>query len=76
MFGEDHLGIEEIYYQSWQRKACVSWDKLPYIGQTDSDHPNILVATGYKKWGMTTGTAAALLLEKLVTGGMVAYKTI
>src|SRR5690606_9282641 len=29
--------------------------------------PNILVATGYKKWGMTTGTAAALLIEKCIT---------
>ncbi|NOV02296.1 FAD-dependent oxidoreductase [Paenibacillus planticolens] len=65
-FGEEHFGIKEIYYR-WSAQDLVTLDKLPYIGQTASLDPNILVATGYKKWGMTTGTAAALLFEKLIT---------
>ncbi|NOU75858.1 FAD-dependent oxidoreductase [Paenibacillus sp. LMG 31458] len=73
MFGEEHFGIKEIYYR-WSAQDLVTLDKLPYIGQTDSDNPNILVATGYKKWGMTTGTAAALLIEKLVTGTKSPYQ--
>ena len=28
---------------------------------------NIFVATGYRKWGMTTGTAAAQLLKDSIT---------
>ncbi|MCY9668415.1 FAD-dependent oxidoreductase [Paenibacillus alginolyticus] len=72
-FGEQYLGIQEICYR-WSAQDLVTLDKLPYIGRTDSDEPNILVATGYKKWGMTTGTAAALLIEKLVTGGHSPYQ--
>ncbi|MBB6732346.1 FAD-dependent oxidoreductase [Cohnella zeiphila] len=66
-FGERYLGVEEVRYR-WSAQDLVTLDKLPYIGRTHSDDPNILVATGYKKWGMSTGTAAALLIEKLVTG--------
>ncbi|TDF92804.1 FAD-dependent oxidoreductase [Paenibacillus piri] len=73
MFGEEQLGIKEINYR-WSAQDLVTLDKLPYIGQTASDDPNILVATGYKKWGMTTGTAAALLIEKLVTGKKSPYQ--
>ncbi|MGI2296991.1 FAD-dependent oxidoreductase [Paenibacillus sp. GXUN7292] len=66
-FAEQTLSAQEILYR-WSAQDLVTLDKLPFIGQTDSDAPNIYVATGYKKWGMTTGTAAALLLEKLVMG--------
>nr|WP_312886483.1 FAD-dependent oxidoreductase [Paenibacillus foliorum] len=65
VFGEVHFGLKEIAYR-WSAQDLTTLDKLPYIGQTAADTPNILVATGYKKWGMTTGTAAALLIEKLV----------
>lgn len=66
-FGQEHFGLKEIAYR-WSAQDLISLDKLPYIGPITSDMPHILVATGYKKWGMTTGTAAALLFEKLVTG--------
>ncbi|MCL6458824.1 MAG: FAD-dependent oxidoreductase [Gorillibacterium sp.] len=64
-FAKEHFGLKEISYR-WSAQDLVTLDKLPYIGQNQADTPNILVATGYKKWGMTTGTAAALLIEKLV----------
>ena len=41
---------------------------MPYIGELTQAHPNVLVGTGYKKWGMTSGTVAALLLSDLVLG--------
>ncbi|MFD0675639.1 MULTISPECIES: FAD-dependent oxidoreductase [unclassified Paenibacillus] len=66
LFGEEHFGLKEIAYR-WSAQDLTTLDKLPYIGRTSADTPNILVATGYKKWGMTTGTAAALLIEKMVT---------
>jgi glycine/D-amino acid oxidase-like deaminating enzyme len=63
MFGEKHFGIKEIYYR-WSAQDLVTLDKLPYIGQTTSDYPNILVATGYKKWGMTTGNSSGIINRK------------
>lgn len=72
-FGEQIFEIEDIPYK-WSAQDLVSLDKIPYIGEITSDEPNILIATGYRKWGMTNGTAAALLLRDLVMNKENAYK--
>ncbi|TVY09256.1 FAD-dependent oxidoreductase [Paenibacillus cremeus] len=72
-FAREHFGLERICYR-WSAQDLITADKLPFIGQTTADSPQILVATGYKKWGMTTGTAAALLLERLVLGKESRYR--
>ena len=41
-------------------------DKLPFVGPATAGHPNVLIATGYKKWGMTTGTIAAKILTDFI----------
>ncbi|QQK77175.1 FAD-dependent oxidoreductase [Salicibibacter cibarius] len=66
-FGEDVLGIEK-QVNRWSTQDLTTLDNLPYIGHltSQSSEQNILVATGYRKWGMTNGTAAALLLKDLV----------
>lgn len=64
-FGDKTLGIKKIPYR-WSAQDLVTLDKVPYIGRITSNNPNIFVATGYRKWGMTTGTAAALLLRDLI----------
>ena len=43
-------------------------DKIPFIGQYASDHPNWYVATGFQKWGMTSSMVSALLLRDLICG--------
>lgn len=73
MFAEEEFGIKEIAYR-WSAQDLTTLDKLPFIGPYGADDPNILVATGYKKWGMTTGTAAALLIEKCITDQESPYK--
>jgi glycine/D-amino acid oxidase-like deaminating enzyme/nitrite reductase/ring-hydroxylating ferredoxin subunit len=64
-FGEDVLGTQEVLYR-WSAQDLTTLDKLPYIGELSSLQPHVLVATGFRKWGMTNGTAAALLLADLV----------
>ncbi|QFT87820.1 Gamma-glutamylputrescine oxidoreductase [Bacillus sp. THAF10] len=64
-FGEEILGIKEILYR-WSAQDLYTLDKIPYIGRITSGHPNIYLATGYRKWGMTNGTAAALLIQDLI----------
>ncbi|KPB06120.1 FAD-dependent oxidoreductase [Bacillus sp. CHD6a] len=66
-FGEEVLGIKEIMYR-WSAQDLYTLDKVPYIGRITSGHPNILIATGYRKWGMTNGTAAALLIQDIILG--------
>lgn len=64
-FAREQIGIKDILYR-WSAQDLTTLDKLPYIGAITKHQPHILVATGYRKWGMTNGTHAALLLRDLV----------
>ncbi len=52
----------------WATQDCMSLDSIPYIGQYSKTAPDIFVATGYNKWGMTSSMVAANLLCDLVMG--------
>ncbi|WP_243354970.1 FAD-dependent oxidoreductase [Bacillus litorisediminis] len=64
-FANDVFGIKEITHK-WSAQDLYTLDKIPYIGHFAEDTPNIFVATGYKKWGMTSSTVAALLIRDLI----------
>ncbi len=66
-FGEQTFGLKNIHYR-WSAQDLVTLDKVPYIGAITSDQPNLLIATGFRKWGMSNGTAAALLFRDMVKG--------
>lgn len=46
----------------WSAQDCVTHDRIPFIGRFSLYHPNWYVATGFKKWGMTTSMVAARLI--------------
>jgi glycine/D-amino acid oxidase-like deaminating enzyme/nitrite reductase/ring-hydroxylating ferredoxin subunit len=64
-FAEETFGISEYAYR-WSAQDLVSVDKIPYIGPITDKKDHIFVATGYKKWGMTTGTVAGHLLADYI----------
>ncbi|KFN03872.1 FAD-dependent oxidoreductase [Bacillus clarus] len=72
-FAEGTFGIDEIPYR-WSAQDLITLDKLPYIGHINENNPNIFVATGYRKWGMTTGTVAAHLLKNSISKIQSPYK--
>jgi Rieske Fe-S protein len=43
-------------------------DDVPYIGRLTPNEDRIFVATGFKKWGMTTGTVAGMILSETIQG--------
>lgn len=47
----------------WATQDCVSLDKVPYIGDFSKIMPNFYIATGYKKWGMTTSHVAGKIIS-------------
>lgn len=57
----------------WATQDCMSLDGLPYIGRYSASTPNLYVATGFNKWGMTTSMAAAKILADLICGRENAY---
>lgn len=66
-FGEKYFGIKEIPYR-WSAQDMTTLDKIPYIGTVTAGYDNILVATGFHKWGMSNGAIAGLMLTDQVLG--------
>lgn len=64
-FAEDVFDVEHIAYR-WSAQDLITIDKIPYIGALTANNPNVLAATGFRKWGMTNGTAAALLFKNMI----------
>ena len=51
----------------WNTRDCTTLDKVPYIGEFSKIMPNMYVATGFKKWGMTTSNVAAnIIVDKMM----------
>ena len=57
----------KVKYQ-WCTEDCISLDKIPYIGEFSHLMPNVYVATGYKKWGITTSNVAANIIVDKILG--------
>ena len=43
-------------------------DGMPYIGQYSPQTPDLYVATGFNKWGMTNSMLSALILRDIIRG--------
>lgn len=54
--------------QQWSAQDYSPVGELPYVGPLLPGQHNILVGTGYAKWGLTNGVAAALALAGRITG--------
>lgn len=60
----------------WMTEDCVSLDKIPYIGEFSNFLPNMYVATGFKKWGMSTSHVAAKIISDKIMGNVNPYENI
>jgi glycine/D-amino acid oxidase-like deaminating enzyme/nitrite reductase/ring-hydroxylating ferredoxin subunit len=66
VFARERLGRPEVRYR-WSAQDFVPVDQLPFIGVAPfSDR--FYVASGFQKWGLTNGTAAARIIRDLVLG--------
>jgi len=52
----------------WATQDQMPVDGVPYVGRHDPVSSNLWVATGFKKWGLAMGTAAAELLAARIAG--------
>ena len=53
---------------AWASQDCMTLDGVPYIGQYSGSTPDIYVATGFNKWGMSGSMTAAMVLTAMLTG--------
>ncbi|MEN3273283.1 MAG: hypothetical protein V7636_2044, partial [Actinomycetota bacterium] len=66
-WGRGHFSIEDIGYR-WSAQDYESVDGMPYVGRLTGGRTRSWVATGFRKWGMSNGTAAAMILADLIAG--------
>ena len=66
-FAAEHYPKAEITAR-WATQDCMTLDGVPYIGQYAKSTPDLYVATGFNKWGMTSSMVAAMILNDLVQG--------
>ena len=66
-WANDHFDVVETTHR-WAAQDYATADALPYVGRLLPWSGNVLIATGFAKWGMTTGTAAGIALAGEVTG--------
>ncbi|HAB59291.1 MAG TPA: FAD-dependent oxidoreductase [Lachnospiraceae bacterium] len=53
---------------AWATQDCMSLDGIPYIGHYSKQTPQMYVATGFNKWGMTSSMVTAMILSDMVMG--------
>jgi len=64
--------IKEKYYSdaeivaAWSAQDCMPHDDIPFIGKYSVFRPYWYVATGFKKWGMTTSMIAAEIISDAI----------
>lgn len=61
--GENFEVLEFVYY--WSTYDWDSPDRIPLAGQYRN---NLYIATGFGGWGMSNGTASAMLVSDLISG--------
>ena len=52
----------------WATQDCITLDGVPYVGQYSKRTPNLYVATGFNKWGISNSMVAANIICDLVRG--------
>lgn len=66
-FARDRLDAGDIGFR-WSTQDAMPIDGLPYAGPIASLAGHVHVITGLRKWGLTNGTAGALILANLLCG--------
>ena len=79
---QELLSFAKQYYPhatskfQWATQDCMSLDGIPYIGHYSKSTPNLYVATGFNKWGMTSSMVAASILCDMIQGKKSDFSTV
>ena len=66
-FAREHWDVRSVEHR-WSAQDPATLDRIPYVGRISPRDDRVFMASGFAKWGMTGGTAAALLLTDLCLG--------
>ena len=66
-FASRHWEVQAVEHR-WSAQDYSPDDGVPYVGPLHARSRRIHVATGLKKWGITGGTAAAMIIRDAIVG--------
>jgi nitrite reductase/ring-hydroxylating ferredoxin subunit len=66
-WARQHFRVTSVEHR-WSAQDWRSADGIPYIGRMAGHGDGVYVATAFRKWGMTHGTIAGLLIRDLING--------
>jgi glycine/D-amino acid oxidase-like deaminating enzyme/nitrite reductase/ring-hydroxylating ferredoxin subunit len=66
-FLREHFGIGALDYR-WTNEDFSPMDGLPFVGAASAATPELLVATGFNAWGISSGVVAANILVDTLQG--------
>lgn len=67
-FAHQTFEVEDVVHR-WSTQDYRTLDGVPYVGHLTPRSPDILIATGFGKWGISNGTASAIILSDLIIRG-------
>lgn len=66
-FARRHWNVQEVTHR-WSAQDPTPYDHFPMVGPYLPGSQRLFVATGFMKWGLCGGTAAASMLADRITG--------
>lgn len=64
-FARHHFPVRSIEFR-WSAQDYIPADGIPYVGRMPMNSGHVYVATGFNKWGLAAGSAAAQLICDLI----------
>ncbi|WP_170852481.1 FAD-dependent oxidoreductase [Blastococcus sp. DSM 46786] len=66
-WARDRFGVTDLRYH-WSAEETSTLDHVPFTGRIAPGSERVFTACGFDGWGMTNGTASALLIRDLILG--------
>lgn len=66
-WARQHSAVASVDHR-WSAQDWAAADGAPYIGRMAGHDDGVYLATAFRKWGMTHGTVAAMLIRDLIAG--------
>lgn len=64
---ESMFSLNKVLYR-WPAQDYITLDQIPYIGTLSPNMEGLYVATGFRKWGISTAVVAAMIIKDSITG--------
>ena len=66
-YARDRFAVASVEHR-WSTQDHMSVDQVPYIGRLRRGSDRLFTATGFNKWGMTSGTIAGVVIRDAILG--------